>query len=45
MAEATKLMAIIGLGVKCGQSVEVEISSINEDITCEALKKLFKENL
>ena len=30
-AEATKLMAVMGLSVKCGQTVEVEVSGADED--------------
>lgn len=44
-AEATKLMAVMGLGVKCGQTVEVEISGTDEESAYEALKKFFEENL
>lgn len=44
-AEATKLMAVMGLGVKCGQSVKVEISGTDEDIACEAMKEFFETNL
>lgn len=44
-AEATKLMAVMGLGVKCGQSVKVEVSGPDEDIACEEIKKFFEANL
>lgn len=44
-AEATKLMAIMGLGVKCGQTVNVEISGPDEDAACEGIQTFFKENL
>lgn len=44
-AEATKLMAVMGLGVKCGQTVEVEISGADEESAYKALKKFFEENL
>lgn len=44
-AEATKLMAVMGLGVKCGQNVEVEITGADEDTALDAIKKFFEDNL
>ena len=44
-AEATRLMAIMGRGVKCGQTVEVEISGDDEDTAFEGMKAFFEENL
>lgn len=44
-AEATKLMAVMGLGVKCGQTVEVEISGADEDSAYEGIKNFFETNL
>ena len=44
-AEATRLMAIMGMGVKCGQTVEVEISGDDEDTAFEGMKAFFEENL
>ncbi len=44
-AEATKLMAIMGLGVKCGNKVDVEISGSDEDAAYEGMKAFFEENL
>jgi phosphocarrier protein len=44
-AKATKLMAIMGMGVKCGQEVVVEVSGENEDAVAEALEAFFKANL
>ncbi len=44
-AEATKLMALMSLGVKCGETVQVEISGEDEDAAYEAVKKFFEENL
>ncbi len=44
-AEATKLMAVMGLGVKCGQTVEVEVEGTDEDTACEAIKAFFEANL
>lgn len=44
-AEATKLMALMGLGVKCGQTVVVEITGADEDAAYENMKAFFEENL
>ena len=44
-AEATKLMAVMGLGVKCGQTVEVSVEGADEEIACEAVKAFFEANL
>ena len=40
--EATKLIAIMGLGVKCGQDVEVEISGSDEITAYKELKAFFE---
>lgn len=44
-AEATKLMAVMGLGVKCGQTVEVEIAGPDEEDAYESVKAFLEENL
>lgn len=44
-AEATKLMAVMGLGVKCKDSVEVEIEGADEEAACKAIKTFFEQNL
>ncbi|MEY8337580.1 HPr family phosphocarrier protein [Lachnospiraceae bacterium 62-35] len=44
-AEATKLMAVMGLGVKCGQTVEVEITGQDEEAAYEGIKEFFEKNL
>ena len=44
-AEATKLMAVMGLGVKCGQTVTVEVTGADEEAACEGIQKFFSENL
>ena len=43
-AEATKLMAVMGLGVKCGQTVEVEITGEDEVIAYDAMREFFENN-
>lgn len=44
-AEATKLMAVMGLGVKCGQTVDVSVEGADEEIACEAVKTFFEADL
>ena len=44
-AEATKLIAIMGVAVKCGQTVAVEISGNDEEEAFEGMKSFFEENL
>ena len=42
---ATKLMAVMGLGVKCGDTVEVEVEGADEAAACEGMKAFFQGNL
>lgn len=44
-ADAKKLMILMGLGVKCGEEVTVEIEGADEEKACEALEAFFKANL
>lgn len=44
-AEATKLMAIMSLGVKCGNEVEVTVNGNDEDVAVEGIKTFFEKNL
>lgn len=44
-AEATKLMAVMGLGVKCGQTVKVTVDGADEDAACEEMKAFLEGNL
>lgn len=44
-AEATKLMALMGLGVKCGETVEVSVEGADEDTAFEGIKAFFEANL
>ncbi len=41
----TKLMAVMGLGVKCGNKIEVEITGSDEEAAYESIKMFFEENL
>lgn len=44
-AAATKLMAVMGLGVKCGDTVEVEVEGADEETACAEIKAFFEANL
>ena len=43
--EATKLMALMGLGVKCGDQIVVKIEGADEDKAAEQMETFFKNNL
>ena len=43
--EAARIMAVMGLGVKCGQTVEVEVSGVDEETAFEEMKNFFEQNL
>ncbi|MCR4716542.1 MAG: HPr family phosphocarrier protein [Lachnospiraceae bacterium] len=44
-AEATKLMAIMSLGVKKGDTITVTVEGDDEDACAPAIESFFKENL
>ena len=44
-AAATKLMAVMGMGVKHGDSVKVSVEGPDEDAAYEAMERFFRENL
>lgn len=44
-AEATRLMALMQLAVKCGQTIQVEVEGSDEDAACEGMKHFFENNL
>lgn len=44
-AAATKLMALMGLGVKCGDTVTVTIEGADEVRAAAEMEKFFSENL
>ncbi|MCI8755974.1 MAG: HPr family phosphocarrier protein [Oscillospiraceae bacterium] len=44
-ASANKLMAVMGLGVKGGDTVNVTVEGGNEDANAAAMEQFFKENL
>ena len=43
--ELGKLMKVMGMGIKCGDTVEVTIEGADEDTAAETIEKFFKENL
>ncbi len=42
---AVKLMALMGLGVKCGDTVTVNVSGSDEESASQAMEEFFKSNL
>lgn len=44
-AEATKLMAIMGLGVKNGDGITVEVTGDDEAVAAVKMEEFFKANL
>ncbi len=44
-AAATKLMALMGLGIKQGETVTVTIEGGSEDANAAAMEQFFQENL
>ncbi len=44
-ASATKLMALMGLGVKCGDTITVTIEGEDEETTLTRMKDFFESNL
>ena len=43
--EATKLMAVMSLGVKCGQTIDVEVTGADEAAAADAVKAFLEANL
>lgn len=44
-AVATKLMAVMGLGVKCGDTVTVTVEGTDEDTAVKTIQEFFENNL
>ncbi len=44
-ADATRLMTLMGLGIKCGDIVTVTVEGGDEDASLQAMEAFFKENL
>ena len=44
-ADAKKLMILMSLGVKCGETVTVDVEGADEETAAASLETFFKENL
>ena len=44
-SDATKLMMLMGLGVKCQDEITVEVSGADEEMACAQLQAFFQANL
>lgn len=44
-ANATRLMAVMGLCVKCGDTVTLTVEGSDEEIAAEALERFLRETL
>lgn len=44
-AAATKLMAVMSLGVKCGEEITVSVEGEDEETAVESLKSFFEVNM
>ncbi len=43
--DCTKLMALMGLGVKCGNTVTITVDGSDEDAALEGMKQFLEANL
>ncbi len=43
--DATRLMSLMGMGVKQGDTLHITVEGADEAEACEALQKFFTENL
>lgn len=44
-ADATRMMSVMGLGVKCGDTLSVSIEGADEDAAAGAMQAFFQANL
>lgn len=44
-ANATKLLALMGMGIRCGDVITVQVQGTDEDEAEEKIHKFLKENL
>ncbi len=44
-AACTKLMAVMGLGIKCGDTIKISISGKDEETAEKGMKDFFEANL
>ena len=42
---AVKLMALMGMGIKCGDTITVQVEGADEETAAPALEKFFNEHL
>lgn len=42
---ATKLMMLMGMGIKCGETITVSVNGEDEDAAAEAMEKFLTANL
>lgn len=45
ISKCLKLMALMGLGVKCGDTITVTVSGEDEESAASAMEEFFKSNL
>ena len=43
-ADLKRLLAVMGMGVKCGETVEVSVDGADETEAAQALEQFFREN-
>ena len=43
-ADLKRLFAVMGMGVKCGETVEVSVDGADETEAAQALEQFFREN-
>lgn len=43
--DATRLMALMGMGIKCGDTVTVKVEGADEETAAPAMEKFFNEHL
>ena len=44
-ADATRMMSVMGLGAKCGDTLTVTVEGADEDAAAEAMQACFQANL
>ena len=44
-ADATRMMSVMGRGVKCGDTLTVTVEGADEDAAAEAMQAFFQANL
>lgn len=44
-ADAKRLIGLMGLGIKCGDTVTIEVSGDDEEVVSEQLHDFFEKNL